>query len=238
MDPQSLNEQKCRDVVAAYRSERMPADARAAAWARLQAAIAEEDEAPAVRPASRRRDLMWGAVLVAAAVLLLVVGARERLLQRDTGDAGSQAAHDAATTDASAEARHVSRGAASAPGEAPPAAPEPAPAESTPEPQPRVQTPRTADVPKDRSALDAELALLRRAREALGREDAAAALTSLEQHAREFPAGHLVEERMLLRAQAECELGRRAAARATAAELMRAFPGSPHASTVAGLCAE
>jgi outer membrane protein assembly factor BamD (BamD/ComL family) len=87
-------------------------------------------------------------------------------------------------------------------------------------------------------ALDAELALLRTARAALGRKDPGAALTSLEQHAREFQAGHLVEERMLLTAQAQCELGRREAARTAAAELMRAFPGSPHARTVAELCAE
>jgi outer membrane protein assembly factor BamD (BamD/ComL family) len=87
-------------------------------------------------------------------------------------------------------------------------------------------------------ALDAELALLRAAREALGRKAPAAALASLDQHAREFPGGHLVEERMLLRAQAQCELGRREAARAAAAELVRAFPESPHARTVAGLCAD
>ncbi|MDC0670632.1 tetratricopeptide repeat protein [Nannocystis radixulma] len=95
-----------------------------------------------------------------------------------------------------------------------------------------------ADVPKDMPALDAELALLRTARAALGRKDPAAALTALEQHARGFPSGHLVEERMLLRAQAQCELGQRDAARAAAAELVRAFPDSPHARTVAGLCAD
>ncbi|MCY0989948.1 tetratricopeptide repeat protein [Nannocystis sp. ILAH1] len=238
MDPQSLNEQKCRDIVAAYRSERMPADARAAAWSRLQAAIGEEDEAPPVRPSTRRRDLMWGAVLVAAAVLLLVVGARARLLQRDTGDAGSQAAHEAAATDTSAEATQARGGAPVVREAVSSAAPEAAPTVAPQEQRPRQSGTRAADVPKDMPGLDAELTLLRAARGALGRKDPGAALASLEQHAREFPNGHLVEERMLLTAQAQCELGRRAEARAAAAELVRAFPDSPHARTVAGLCAE
>jgi hypothetical protein len=41
---------------------------------------------------------------------------------------------------------------------------------------------------------------------------------------------------MLLRAQAQCALGRREEARASAAALMEKFPGSPHAGTVARLC--
>ena len=238
MDPQNLDEQKCRDIVAAYRSERMPADARAAAWSRLQAAIGEADEAPPVRSKARRRDLMWGAVLVAAAVLLLVVGARARLLQRDAGDAGSQAAHEAAATDTSAEATQVRGGGSVAREAGATDVPEAAPTAPPQEQRPRQSGARAADVPKDMPGLAAELTLLRAARGALGRKDPGAALTSLGQHAREFPRGHLVEERMLLTAQAQCELGRRAEARAAAAELVRAFPDSPHARTVAGLCAE
>lgn len=234
MDPQSLNEQKCRDIVAAYRGERMPSERRAAAWARLQAAVGEGDESPVrARRGDRRRDLMWGAVLVAAAAVLLIVGTRGRTPQQEGRDAHSQAAHGAGSTDALTPT-HAHGGGATA--EAPPP-PAPAPVPEAAPPPTRAPA-RAADVPKDMPALDAELALLRAAREALGRKAPAAALESLEQHARAFPAGHLVEERMLLRAQAQCELGERAAARAAAAELVRAFPGSPHAATVAGLCVD
>ncbi|MBZ5711007.1 hypothetical protein [Nannocystis pusilla] len=236
MDPQSLNEQKCRDLVAAYRGERMPANRRAAAWARLQAEIGEdsEDVPGRARRGDRRRDLFWGVVLVAAAVVLVVVGARGRVSQRADRDAHSQAAHGAAgSTDALTPARSPASASAGAESDESGSVPEPAP-----EPRPRVPATRAADVPKDMPALDAELALLRAAREALARSSPAAALRSLEQHAREFPGGHLVEERMLLRAQAQCELGERVAARATAAELVRAFPRSPHAATVAGLCVD
>jgi TolA-binding protein len=239
MDPQSLNEQKCRDLVAAYRSERMPADRRAAAWARLQAEIGEDDdELPGrAQRGDRRRDLIWGGVLVAAAVVLVVVGTRGRVSQQTDRDSHSQAAHGAAgSTDAltpATNAHGASAGAESDESPQPPVVPE-----AAPESRPRVPAVRAVDVPKDMPALDAELALLRAAREALARKSPAAALQSLEQHAREFPGGHLVEERMLLRAQAQCELGERAAARAAAAELVRAFPQSPHAATVAELCAD
>ncbi|MDC0720940.1 tetratricopeptide repeat protein [Nannocystis bainbridge] len=238
MDPQNLDEEKCRDLVAAYRRERMPTGARADAWVRLQAAIADEEVAPQAAPSGRRRDLVWGAVLVAAAVLILIVGARERLAQRAAGDPHSQAAHDAAATGTGAEATNVQGEPRPRGDEAPATVTEPAALEPAPESRPRPASPRAADVPKDMPALDAELALLRTARAALGRKDPAAALTALEQHARGFPSGHLVEERMLLRAQAQCELGQRDAARATAAELVRTFPDSPHARTVAGLCAD
>lgn len=238
MDPQSLNEQKCRDIVAAYRGERMPSERRAAAWARLQAAVGEgDDEAPVrTRRGDRRRDLLWGVVLVAAAAVLLIVGTRGRTPQQADRDAHSQAAHGAAgSTDALTPTTHAHGGGATA--EAPPSSP-PAPVPEAAPAAPTRAPARAADVPKDMPALDAELALLRAAREALGRKAPAAALQSLEQHARAFPAGHLVEERMLLRAQAQCELGERAAARAAAAELVRAFPQTPHAATVAELCVD
>jgi len=216
----------------------MPADRRAAAWARLQTAVGEEDDEPPVRArrGDRRRDLLWGAVLVAAAAVVLIVGTRGRTPRQADGDAHSQAAHGAAgSTDALTATTHPHGGNQAEPRES---SPPPAVPEAAPEPPTRAPAARAADVPKDMPALDAELALLRAAREALGRKAPAAALVSLDQHAREFPGGHLVEERMLLRAQAQCELGRREAARAAAAELVRAFPESPHARTVAGLCAD
>lgn len=233
MDP---NEQRCRDIVAAYRrGGGMPPDVRAAAWARLREAI-DAGDAPAVEATGkdRRRDVAWAAVLVAAAALVVLFSARGRLTGREgEGDAGSQAAHGAAaTTEVLAPASGGRGGPASPPEEAP--VEEAAPA-------PEVRRPRApgraVGVPGDRSDLDAELALLRGAREALGRGAPAEALERLAEHERAFAGGYLQEERMLLRARAECELGRGEAARATAAALVRTFPDSPHARTAAGVCA-
>ncbi|HEY8376481.1 MAG TPA: hypothetical protein VIK91_08330 [Nannocystis sp.] len=208
----------------------MPEAARAAAWARLQAAI-DRGEIPASEQ-RQGRELGWVAVLAAAAVLLWIVGTRGLPEREDRRDPASQAAHEApATSEAQTTVRRGTRVQEAQTAEEP-ASPEVA---APPAPTPVV---RRTYVPKDIPSLDAELALLRAAREALTQGEPAAALVSLERHRREFPGGLLVEERMLLRAQALCELGRRAEARAAAAELVRAFPSSPHARTSAGLCEE
>lgn len=238
MDPQRPIEHRVRDIVTAYRRERMPADARAAAWARLQAAIDAGEEAAAVTAREERpRERVWVAVLVAAALLLWIAAELGRLSGRvDGDDVGSQAAHEATRT---AEVREPVRGGAATVVSEPVAetAEVPGPVDAgDPAEDARGPERRTRHVSKDMPALDAELALLRAARAALAVGDPAAALASIEQHARRFPDGHLVEERMLLRAQAQCELGRRAEARASAAELVRRFPDSPHARTVVGLC--
>lgn len=238
MDPQRPNEQRCRDIVAAYRRERLPADTRATAWARLQAAIDDDATAASDERREHRRGLVWAALLVAAALLIWLVGARGRLPGRaDEGDDRSQAAHEAART-TEVLAPSVGSGSVPAVDARPESAEKPAPevGSAAPARPSRAPTTRSIHVPKDMPSLDAELALLRAAREALARHDAAAALASLEQHARRFPAGHLIEERMLLRVQAQCELGQRAAARASAAEFVRDLPNSPHARAVAGLC--
>lgn len=239
MDP---HDKRCRDIVAAYRhGERMPHDARAAAWSRLQAAIRAEDEPAAPARRDRRRDLAWAAVLVAAAALVLLFAADGRRSTReDAAGTGSQAAHGAAATGPaeSVALDRETRTSAPAPESPPPPADAGASERPPAPPRPRVQRPRGADVPKDMPALDAELALLLGAREALGGGAPAGALARLAEHERAFPDGHLREERMLLQAQAQCELGRRDAARATAAALVRAFPESPHARTAAELCAD
>lgn len=91
----------------------------------------------------------------------------------------------------------------------------------------------------DRAApgLDAELSLLRRARAALTGSPQQA-LRLLGEHARRFPTGVLAEERMLLRVQALCAVGRPERARAAAREFARAHPDSPHAPTVTAACHE
>jgi hypothetical protein len=72
----------------------------------------------------------------------------------------------------------------------------------------------------------AEIAMLEKARGAIAKGAFAAALLPLGEHARQFPAGHLVEEREALRIRALTGLDRRAEARRAAAGFRARFPHS------------
>jgi hypothetical protein len=74
--------------------------------------------------------------------------------------------------------------------------------------------------------LAAESALLEHARRALDRGAPAAALVDVNQHARVFANGHLIEEREVLGIKALAASGRGDAARARAASFYRYFPHS------------
>jgi len=72
-----------------------------------------------------------------------------------------------------------------------------------------------------------ELRLLERAHAALSREDFAAAMSPLREHARRFKQGRLIEEREVLRMQALSGLGRQEEVRRAAAAFELRFPRSP-----------
>jgi hypothetical protein len=75
-------------------------------------------------------------------------------------------------------------------------------------------------------AARAELRLLRQARAAVARQDFAAALVPLAEHARRFKTGRLTEEREALRVKALAGLGRNDEARRAAAAFEARFPHS------------
>jgi hypothetical protein len=75
-------------------------------------------------------------------------------------------------------------------------------------------------------AVRAELTLLRPARAAVAREDFAAALPPIAEHARRFKDGRLTEEREALRVKALVGLGRSDEARRAAAAFRAHFPHS------------
>jgi hypothetical protein len=75
-------------------------------------------------------------------------------------------------------------------------------------------------------AARAELRLLRQARAAVAREDYAAALPPIAEHARQFKNGRLAEEREALRVKALAGLGRTEDARRAAAAFRDRFPRS------------
>lgn len=113
-----------------------------------------------------------------------------------------------------------------------------APAELIAPPVPSLRSPIAPDaaqVPSTRSAtsspradatiaapaaatndLSAEVALLQRARVAIGRGDAEAGLRAVQEHERSFPNGTLVQERRAIRILALCDLGKTTQGRAEA----------------------
>jgi hypothetical protein len=78
--------------------------------------------------------------------------------------------------------------------------------------------------------------MLRDARTALDRGDAAQALRLLDAHETRFQRGTLYEERLATRVQALCALRLVEGARSTAQELERAAPRSPHLARVRASC--
>jgi hypothetical protein len=85
-----------------------------------------------------------------------------------------------------------------------------------------VGAPRAAQA----DAIREELRLLRQARAAVGREDFAAALPPIAEHARRFKDGRLAEEREALRVKALAGLGRADEARRAAVSFRARFPHS------------
>jgi hypothetical protein len=71
-----------------------------------------------------------------------------------------------------------------------------------------------------------ELVLLRQARAAVARQDFAAALGPISEHARQFKSGRLAEEREALRVKALSGLGRTEEARRAADAFEARFPRS------------
>jgi hypothetical protein len=86
------------------------------------------------------------------------------------------------------------------------------------------------------SSLDAEVASLRVAREALRRGAPDQALAVLEQDARRFPNGSLAEDRAAERIFALCALGRTDEARAEVSRFLADHPRSSYSATVRASC--
>lgn len=84
--------------------------------------------------------------------------------------------------------------------------------------------------------LGTEVALMSRARQALGRGKSARALKLLEQHRTQFPRGTLARERELSRVTALCELGRKDDARAAAAKFLAQHPSEALRRQLARRC--
>jgi hypothetical protein len=97
------------------------------------------------------------------------------------------------------------------------------------------EAPSTAEGPAP-SNVGEELGLLRAAQERLHTGAPAAALALLDEHARRFPRGALVEERRASRILALCQLGEVAAGRAEADQFILQLPMSPFVERIRRAC--
>jgi hypothetical protein len=118
-----------------------------------------------------------------------------------------------------------------------PVAPPPITAASGPSAPPRSERPplvvsaaASASSPDDQLARERQI--IDKARSALARRDADAALAAVAEHARSFPRGQLVEMREALAVQALVQGGRGPEARARAERFHRTFPASMYSPVV------
>lgn len=191
----------------------LPATVRARAVARARAAlvagVARADRSVAVPPRPR-----WAAAAAVIGILSVGVGAAAYQFRAYLAPANDRPA------------------AAPAPRPAPPPAPVAAAQEAE---EAEEATPATAVDKPTLSRADqarAELRLLRQARAAVAREDYAAALPQIAEHAHRFKDGRLTEEREALRVKALVGLDRTAEARRAAAAFRARFPRSVLLSAV------
>jgi hypothetical protein len=104
-------------------------------------------------------------------------------------------------------------------------------------PRPAAAHVEESEPPGYTPALDAELALIRRARTALNDGRAEEALAALDEHARRFPKGVLAEDRAAQRVLALCALARLDAAREEGLRFVSSHPRSPHVAAIRSSCA-
>lgn len=123
--------------------------------------------------------------------------------------------------------------------EAPPEAPslaEPEPTPAVPVARARATAPSAA--PSTVEDLQAELMLIKRAREARQAGRHADGLAALAEHARRFPQGTLADERRVMKAELLCASGRTKDARALVRRFLEQRAGSALAGRMGGVCSE
>ena len=104
-------------------------------------------------------------------------------------------------------------------------------------PEPALPSPSNGAFPLETpdTTLSQELAVLDRARQALGGRDATQALREIAEYERRFPSGALSREATLLAVEARLENGDLAGARSIAARVFAVDSHSPHARRLRAL---
>lgn len=223
-----------------YVAAKTPDVARALAATMLRIEHGPAPVLPELPPA--RSSTAWARVAmfaIAAAAMVLIAWRGFDLLelsQRDDVHEIAPAVVEPSVSEGDATVRTptAARPASIAPA---PTAPAVLPVEVAPvEPKPREEP--SAKRPRSTPSLAAELALLRDADAALDRGDAKKAIALLDQHAREYPRGQMVPERLLQKAIALCKLGKREKSRAAVDKLLRAYPTTALRARASDVCKE
>jgi RNA polymerase sigma factor (sigma-70 family) len=173
--------------------------------------------------------LAWIKAHAAVATTMVSVGAAALVLASGSPD-GVRAGTFAAEPPIAAHGRG-SAPAVRSPPSARPATPVQAPATSAAD---GARASARKDAGAGAARLAEEVALLDRARAQLGARDLTAALATLGEHTRRFPAGTLADARAAAQIDALCRLGDAAAAVAMAQGLVAAHPGSAVAQRFIG----
>ncbi len=201
-------------------------------WARLQARLEDPDDVPelprvpASEPPRTRVFVLAAAIAIAAAVALWLAMRGEAYVPAET--APQQQAPDRVQERETSESVRMPAPAAPMARDEP-SGEVPAPfAEDRADVEPPRERPsrpsRAKEVPAD--TLATELALLQRAKQALARGDAEAALSLVREHARAHPNGALAEERFATHVRALCALDRTDEAARVAGRFADAHPRS------------
>ncbi len=245
-----------RRLLAEYVAARTP-DEGAIARA-LAATLHRVEHGPAVPEpvvAEVRPQVVWARVVmfaIAAAAVVLIAWRGFAVLERSGGEIGRESAVDVVSPAAQERGEQSSslggRAREDRPSVDPPeiGASAPAPALDVTPPVVGESAPVGSELGSRRSkgsggsrgGLAQELSLLREADAALDRGDARRALALLDEHARTFPRGQMVPERMLQKAIALCRLGKGDKARAAIAKLLRAHPSTPLRARATEVCRE
>jgi hypothetical protein len=224
-----------REVIERARKGLRPRpDATDYGWAQLQARLEDAEDVPElprvpamVEAGPRWRMLAVAAVAIAAAVALWLAVRGELFVASETESPHQQAPDRVQEPERGEVLRPPASTTPEVGGEVPaPFAPDREPA-SVPKSRPRAKA-------VARDTLAAEVALLQRAKQALARGEAEAALAIVREHARTYDEGALAEERFATHVRALCALDRDDEARRVAAELAAAFPGSGVAQALRG----
>ena len=207
------------DVLALLDQERavppVPASVRTRTLARARAALLAGRVA-AADDFARPRRIRWGNSMALTCAAMVVVGAAAAAVAYQYGAHRQPAAADRPGP----AATHVVTPSPTPPASTPTVGVVPPPATPTPAPASRAPNSSHAAPGPD------ELRLLRQARAAVARQDFAAALAPIAEHARRFKGGRLVEEREALRVRALAGLGRTEEARRAAEAFKARFPRS------------